>query len=76
MGNRAVFDSSTNLYLILPKRSIFRIIQDGKIIHIGVGKSWNMKIKEPGVYRLESFYKNKPWIFSNPIVLTDDKNGQ
>ena len=70
MGDRVPFDSNIILKLVLPKRSFFRILKDSCSIFNGSGKTWNMKITEPGVYRIEVFYKNKPWIYSNPIVLT------
>jgi len=71
MGNRENFDSDSNLHLIFPKRCSYRIIKNGKHFFAGIGKTWNMKINTPGVYRVEASYNNKPWIFSNPIVLTD-----
>ena len=72
MGDRARYISGSKLYVELPERCRLRIIHDSKVLHSGVGKSWNMEIKKPGVYRIETFYKNKPWIFSNPVVLTDE----
>lgn len=70
MGDRSPFESNTILKLVLPKRSFFRILHNGFSIFNGNGKSWNMKIYEPGVYRIEAFYNKKPWLYSNPIVLT------
>ena len=71
MGNRKKFDSDSNLHVVFPKRCPYRIIRNGNYYFAGIGKTWNMKINQPGVYRVEAFYNNKPWIFSNPIVLTD-----
>ena len=72
MGDRALYDSKTELYLNLPQRSSFRILRDGVPIYSGRGKSWNMFISQPGVFRVEAIYNGKPWIYSNPIVLSGE----
>lgn len=72
MGDRESIDSEAVLYLNLPQRSSFKILKNGKPIFSGIGKSWNMTVSEPGVFRVEAYMNKKPWIYSNPIVITSE----
>ncbi len=71
MGDRVPFESGMILWLELPRRADFRILRDGKTVFAGSGRKWNMEVRWPGVYRLEAHLNNRPWIFSNPIVLEE-----
>jgi hypothetical protein len=55
----------------LPGR--IRLMHDGKIIREIRGRSLTHETASPGVYRIEIFRKNRGWIYTNPIVLTERK---
>lgn len=46
------------------------IIHNGRILVTGV-RSLRHTITQPGVYRLEGYRKGRPWLYSNPIYITE-----
>ena len=56
------------------KRAFFRLVRNGRVIYTGSGNKLHFLVQQPGVYRLEVFYKTllgrpRPWIYSNPIFI-------
>ena len=55
-----------------PLKANFRFIHNGKILKKIFGKRGELKIEKGGVYRLEGYLKNKPWLFTNPFWIEDE----
>lgn len=57
----------------VPISAEIRLLRNGKVIKTGSGKTLTHASGEPGVYRVEVFrrrpFRNRAWIFSNPIYL-------
>jgi hypothetical protein len=57
-----------------PAKAVMRIIKDGKLCLQHKGDSFSFVIEEKGAYRVEifkrSFFKLRPWIYSNTIRVT------
>ena len=71
MGDEAIFEGKTDLLIAVPQPANIRLIRNGHPIHNANGKTLRFPIDQSGVYRVEVYYKNRPWIFSNPIFLRD-----
>ncbi len=46
-----------------------KLLKDGKTCTEMKGSSLEFSSREQGVYRVEAYINNKPWIFSNPIYV-------
>jgi hypothetical protein len=66
--------NKANLSINLHQKSFIKVFCNGKIIIEKNDKTLECDILKPGKYRFEAYYKNKPWIFSNPICLERIKN--
>lgn len=57
----------------IPKKALIKIVHNGKYIFSGKSEKLELKVTEPGVYRVEAYQKKcfayKPWIFSNHIKI-------
>lgn len=71
IGDKIEFDKHTHLHVNLPHTAITHLIRNGKKIEIQKGKDLIFEIVEPGIYRVEVYYINRPWIFSNHIRIID-----
>lgn len=52
-----------------PKISTIRLLKDGKPVKVTESNQLLYTTGESGVYRVEVYYDNTPWIFSNPIYV-------
>lgn len=70
-GEQIDLTTNTLLNVHLPKKSLIRVICNGKLVFYKKAKILEFKISSKGIYRVEVFTKKcffyKPWIFSNPI---------
>lgn len=77
MGEKVLFNGNENLLVKTPKKCLIRIIKDGKVFIEKKGEEIYLKNIQKGIYRVETeIYHNfnyKPWIYSNPIYLLDEK---
>jgi hypothetical protein len=60
------------------RRSQIRLLKNGKVICTRRGRNLRLRVTAPGVYRAEVYYHPcfgapRPWIYSNPIYLRDNK---
>ena len=62
-----------------PYAKEIHLIQDGKSIFQSTEETFSFEVKQPGVYRVEIYLKEKsplrkdiPWIISNPIFIRED----
>lgn len=53
----------------LPKFANIRVIHNGQLIREVAASAFYMGELKSGKYRVEVYYKNHPWIFSNPIIV-------
>lgn len=83
MGGTAQFESGLTLHVQtpFPYAKEIHLIQDGKSIFRSTEENINFEVKQPGVYRVEVYLKERsplrkdtPWIVSNPIFIREDKN--
>jgi len=73
MGEEAPY-SPGMATIMIPRRGVIRIVRNGSLLKRHHGQELNLKIQEPGVYRVEVYKRTlmfgwRPWIFSNPIYL-------
>ena len=47
-----------------------RVIRNGRIAMKGL-RALRQTITQPGVYRLEGYRKGRPWLYTNPIYITE-----
>jgi hypothetical protein len=84
MGDRAKFDSPIAFQVQPPadvpgKEIQMRLLCNGNPVAEHSGEPFVYRAESPGVYRVEAYLLKKrgrrtlPWIFSNPITLTDDR---
>jgi hypothetical protein len=71
IGDEIQFDKHTHLHVNLPHTAITHLIKNGIKIVSQKGKNLIFEVDSPGIYRVEVFYLNRPWIFSNHIRITD-----
>ncbi len=67
IGGELKFDKYTHLHVNLPKSAVVHLIRNGHKIAVQKGDSLVFDINEPGFYRVEAFYFERPWILSNHI---------
>lgn len=68
-GDYIKLDSSTKMIINLPRTADVRVIHNGNVILQDKIRYMEFDNLSKGKYRLEVYYKNRPWIFSNPIVV-------
>jgi hypothetical protein len=73
MGSRLPFDKGLRLTGRSPLSVIWKLIRNGKTFYDSTGKTLDFALREPGIYRVESWLrvagKDLPWILSNPIYV-------
>lgn len=54
-----------------PKKSLIKIYKNGEKYTEKITDKIKLEIEDlpPGKYRFEAYYKGKPWIFSNPVLI-------
>lgn len=57
------------VFIKLSRKSNIRIIRYGECVYDDVSKDLDFKTPESGKYRIEIYWKNMPWIYSNPIMI-------
>ena len=69
-GGSIEFEAGLKMVVKLPLKANIRIIHNGEIILQKNTKNIELNNLDKGKYRLEAYYKNRPWIFSNPILIS------
>ncbi len=67
-GEKISSNEKNTLIVKLPEKANIRILHNGKIIKDIYASELQTDDLKSGKYRLEANYKNKPWVFSNPII--------
>lgn len=68
-GGLIGLDDCSTLVVELPLKAKIRVVHNGKVISQKVAKTLELEVGEKGKYRIEAYFKNRPWIFSNPIIV-------
>lgn len=68
-GDSIEFDSHIKLVAELPLKGNIRVILNGKVILEKESRNIELDNLNKGKYRIEVYYKKRPWIFSNPIFI-------
>lgn len=68
-GDIIEYDENLKLFVELPLKADVKIIHNGKVVLQKKAKILELGNLKKGKYRLEAYYKNHPWIFSNPILV-------
>ncbi len=69
MGDKMELADKVELSLTSPKKSLLRIIKDGGIIREEKSDHLKIAINKRGIYRVEAYLDNMPWVFTNPIYV-------
>ena len=69
MGDGMNLRGKVLLMASTPLDAEIRLIRNGELIKTERGKFLKFEIDRPGAYRIEAYYDDKPWIFSNHIFL-------
>ena len=67
IGGELKFDKYTHIHVNLPQSAVVHLVKDGQKFAVQKGESLVFDINEPGCYRVEAYYFERPWIFSNHI---------
>ncbi|MGQ9586230.1 MAG: CehA/McbA family metallohydrolase [Anaerolineae bacterium] len=73
MGDEVALKGRVSLEVRAPKKSLLRLLQDGREVARRQGTHLTFEAEKPGVYRVEVYrwrwLQWRGWIFSNPIYL-------
>ena len=69
IGGELEFDKYTHLHVNLPQTAVVHLIKDGIKYLVQKGQELIFDVEENGNYRVEVYYINRPWIFSNHIKI-------
>jgi hypothetical protein len=69
MGDQVTFIPDLRLTASLPTPAELTLYRDGEAVERTIGRTWEIPVTRPGVYRLEAARHGKPWIISNPIYV-------
>lgn len=68
-GEKIELTNNSKLVLKLPQKGLIRLIYDGQLVWECHGEDLTFQALDKGKYRAEVFFKGKPWIFTNPILI-------
>jgi hypothetical protein len=68
-GDKTETNPENILTVKLPKPANIRIFFNGQIVRNVCTAEFQMSDLKSGKYRAEVYYKDRPWIFSNPIII-------
>lgn len=66
-GNTAKLDNDSRIVVELSRKARIKLLHNGITAIEKVGQELNFQDLIPGKYRVEVYYNNHPWIFTNPI---------
>ena len=70
MGDEIVsIENKIHFNINSPHRATIKLLRNGKIYNECEGASLNYSSAEKGVYRVEAYIENRPWVFTNPIYV-------
>ncbi len=69
MGDEIEFSPGLTLRVSSPRSAHLRLISNRQVVKEKEDKNLEMPLTKRGVYRLEVYLEEKPWIFTNPIYV-------
>jgi len=69
MGQEVPAGAPLEFRVACPHDASLRLLRDGQAIATAQGRQLTARHDASGVYRVEAFLNDRPWIFSNPIYL-------
>ena len=73
MGDEIPFEKGQTLKAQFPVECRVRVLRNGEEFDESTGSDYSLKLKEPGVYRLEAWLtvdgEERTWIYSNPFYV-------
>jgi hypothetical protein len=66
-GESIKLNEYTKAVVKLPVTALIRLIQDGQLVWEYEDREMEFDGLNEGKYRVEVYYKNHPWVFSNPV---------
>ncbi len=74
MGSQFSLRNELNLHAVAPLPVKWRLLQGGQVVKESSGRTFEMKVDQPGNYRVEAWLEiaGEPmlWILSNPLYIT------
>lgn len=67
-GEKVSINQAKKLVVKLPQRARIRLINNGNLVTQKHTNELDLHELAPGKYRFEAYFKNRPWVFSNPII--------
>lgn len=68
-GGAIELDEYTKLMVKLPQKADLRLFYDGQLVWNAHTDNLEFDKLDRGKYRVEAYFQNKPWVFSNPILI-------
>lgn len=68
-GGSLELDAYTKLLVKLPQKADVRLFYDGQLVWQAETHNLEFDKLDRGKYRFEAYFQQKPWIFSNPILI-------
>lgn len=73
MGEEIALEGKAEFEVVSPLPALLRLVHRGKVVTQKKGKTLRYRAKEKGAYRAEAYrrylFKNRGWVFTNPIYL-------
>ena len=74
MGEESTYQPGLQLEIQVPFEADIRLIRNGGELMRTTGRELVVPANGSGVYRVEAYMEQKPWIFSNPIYIREAAN--
>jgi len=70
IGEEISLSPQTHFHVKIPQTAITHLIYNGKRIASQKGRELIFEVEKKGIYRVEVFYFDRPWIYSNHIKIS------
>jgi len=68
-GSSVKAEQYSKLCAHLPLKAVLRLIYNGRLVWEHETNKMEFNNPDEGKYRIEAYYRRKPWVFSNPIQI-------
>jgi len=69
MGDKLKFTPGLRLIIKSPRKALIKVVHNGDCFLQKKADGLTLDIEEPGVYRVEAYIDDHPWVFTNPIYI-------
>lgn len=70
IGGELKLDDQTHFHISIPQTATTKLFRNGIHLASQKGRDLVFEVTEKGIYRVEVYYFDRPWIFSNHISIT------